>query len=59
MGAAVASVASSAASLAEAFVVSERPSPSPKKEVEVSLSCCSDCGEHEEPRKERREPSGD
>ena len=57
MGAAVASVASSAASLAEAFVVSERPSP--KKEVEVSLSCCSDCGEHEEPRKERREPSGD
>ena len=52
MGAAVTSAAaSSVASLAEFFAMSS--STPPKKNVEVSLSCCSDCGEHEPPREER------
>ena len=59
MGAAVASsAASSIASLTEYFAMSS-PAP-PKKKVEVSLNCCSDCGEHEHERqeRERREHSG-
>ena len=39
MGTAAASAASSAAVLAATFLA-----PPPKKEVEVTLSCCSDCG---------------
>jgi len=59
MGAAVTSAAaSSVASLAEFFAMSSSSTPPPKKEVEVSLNCCSDCGEHEHPPEERREHSG-
>ena len=60
MGAAAASLgtsaASSVASLAEYFTMSSASATPQKKEVEVSLNCCSDCGEHEH---ERHEQSSD